>query len=107
MVDIPRHVEERLGDLAPWADIHFERVAVTPEQITEWDLPTRPTKRTDTRSRTFEGESVEVDAIPPSTLRGLVAECITAHVDQRQLDVLKVAEEEERRLLLELAGSER
>jgi hypothetical protein len=33
---------------APDAEIHFKRLAVTPEQIPAWDLPTRPTKASDT-----------------------------------------------------------
>lgn len=44
-------------------------VAVTQDQIDAYDLPTRPTKETDSRSRNFHGESVEVDALPPSVLR--------------------------------------
>jgi hypothetical protein len=87
-VDIPRHIEERLEELAPWAEIHFEKIAVTTEQIETLELPTRPTKRSDTRSKTFEGESVEVDAIPPATLRQLVRDCIEQHVDHQQLAVL-------------------
>ncbi|MCX6924086.1 MAG: hypothetical protein NT154_12885, partial [Verrucomicrobia bacterium] len=74
--DITRAVEAGIREFAPTAEIHFKRVAVTPEQITEWKLPTRPTKTTDSRSRRFDGESVEVDAVPPATLRGLVRSCI-------------------------------
>jgi len=37
-------IEETLRELAPSADIVFERIAVTPEQIEQWHLPTRPTK---------------------------------------------------------------
>jgi hypothetical protein len=33
--------------MAPDADIYFERIAVTPEQINDWDLPTRPTNTVD------------------------------------------------------------
>jgi hypothetical protein len=33
--------------MAPDAEIHFERLAVTPQQIADWDLPTRPTKNKD------------------------------------------------------------
>ena len=39
------------------------------------------------------GESVEVDAIEPEDLRTLCRECIELHIDQRRLDILKVAEE--------------
>ena len=43
--DISRNVRERITEFAPDADVTFERVAVTPEQIAEWELPTRPTKK--------------------------------------------------------------
>ncbi|HEY7425961.1 MAG TPA: hypothetical protein VH682_17155 [Gemmataceae bacterium] len=102
-LDITRSVEARLREFAPKAEIHFERIAVTEEQIEEWDLPTRPTKTTDTRSKGFDGESVEVDAIPPDDLRGLVRECIEQHVDQRALEVMQIAEENERAILQKMA----
>jgi hypothetical protein len=103
-LDIPRRVEKDLRDFAPEAEIHFERVAVTPAQIEAWGLPTRPTKKTDSRCRGFEGESVEVDAIPPGTLLDLVRECIVRHVDPRALEVLRVAEASERELLEKVVG---
>jgi hypothetical protein len=103
-LDIPRKVEEGIRKRAPGADIHFERVAVTAEQIEAWALPTRPTKRNDSRSKGFQGESVEVDAIPAGTLRSLVKDCIVRHVDQRALEVQRVAEESERELLEMMAA---
>ena len=72
---------------------------VTREQITALGLPTRPTKKTDTRARNFEGESVELDAIPPKQLRKIVEAVILRHVDPQRLAVLKVAEESERDIL--------
>jgi hypothetical protein len=98
-VDIPRKVEHDLRGFAPDADITFNRVAVNPDQIEAWQLPTRPTKTSDTRSRSFHGGSVEVDAIPPTTLRELVAACITTHIDDDALDLTLGVEQEERRLL--------
>jgi hypothetical protein len=80
-IDIPRHVEETLKEMAPDADIYFERVAVNPDQILLYNLPTRPTKKGDSRGRDFEGESVEVDAIPPETLVEIAEQCIYQHVD--------------------------
>lgn len=79
--DISRVVEKSLRRLAPDAEIHFERVAVNLEQIAEWNLPTRPTKKTDSRSAKFAGESVEVDAIPSAQLRALVSTVIEQHID--------------------------
>jgi hypothetical protein len=102
-LDISRNVEERLREFAPEAEIHFERLAVNKEQIEEMNLPTRPTKKSDSRSKTFGDESVEVDAIPPYILRGLVKECITQHIDQHALEVMRVAEESEKGLLTSIA----
>ncbi len=95
-VDIPRAVEEGIREMAPEAEIHFERVAVNRSQIEEWSLPTRPTKKTDTRSKNFEGESVEVDAIEPGRLRRMVENCITQHIDSDALDRLQTAERAEK-----------
>jgi hypothetical protein len=85
-------------------DLTFERIAVTPEQITELDLPTRPTKQSDSRAAKFVGDSVEVDAIPSPTLRSLVREAIEAHIDPDALRLTQIAERSERTLLRRIAG---
>jgi hypothetical protein len=103
-VDIPRRIEADLRELAPAVDLHFERVAVNETQIAQWGLPTRPTKKSDTRAKRFRGESVEVDAIPPDHLRTLVAEVILRHVDNDALRVLRAAEANERDLLYAMAA---
>jgi hypothetical protein len=95
-VNAAEKIEQTLRELAPDAEIHFERLAVTPEQIVDWDLPSRPTKLSDSRSKNFSGESVELDAVAPRTLRDLVREAIERHLPQDQLEILKVAEESER-----------
>lgn len=86
--------EVAFGDVA-----NFKRVGVTEDQIAEWELPSRPTKTTDSRSKNFKGESVELDAIPPDLLRDLARGVIEQHVDQRALAVLQKTEQEERRTL--------
>ena len=63
------------------------------------NLSTRPTKRTDTRSWSFDGESVELDAIQPDHLRKMVESCILQHVDEEVLETTKTAEASERELL--------
>src|SRR4029079_4766839 len=63
-VNAGEKIEETLRDLAPDAEIVFERIAVTPGQIRTLDLPTRPTKSTDSRSKKFgDAISVELDAL--------------------------------------------
>jgi hypothetical protein len=94
-VDIPRAVESRLREFAPDEEIHFERVAVNPDQISAWDLQTRPTKKGDTRAKSFQGESVEVDAINATRLRQLAEDCIIRHVDERALAITQAVEDEE------------
>jgi hypothetical protein len=101
-VNAGEKIEQTLRELAPDADITFERIAVTPNQIEIWDLPTRPTKASDTRARNFGDISVELDAIPPTDLRALVEEAVNQHLPQDQLEVLKAAEESERDLLRDL-----
>jgi hypothetical protein len=50
-VNAAEKIEQTLREMAPKADIHFERRAITDEQITAWELPSRPTKTSDTRAR--------------------------------------------------------
>ena len=99
-VNAGEKIEQTLRELAPDAEIHFERIAVTREQIVEMGLPSRPTKTTDSRAKNFEGDSVELDAIPPDALRALVRDRIERHLPADELDVLKVAEASERTALM-------
>jgi hypothetical protein len=103
-VDAARDIETKLRRYAPNAEIHFSRPAVTREQVEAWNLPSRPTKTTDTRAKKFVGTSVELDAIPVLKLRDLCRECIERHVDQEQLAVLRVAEASERETLTRWAA---
>ena len=103
-VNAAEKIEETLRELAPDAEIHFERVAVTPEQITQWNLPTRPTKASDSRSRNFGDISVELDAIPPDQLRELVRSVIELHLPERQFEILKAAEASEREIIMRLVN---
>jgi len=101
--DITRATEDGLRDFAPGAEIYFDWVAVTQDQIDAYDLPTRPTKETDSRSRNFHGESVEVDALPPSVLREIARDCITQHVDDDAMERTRQVEEAEREALTRIA----
>jgi hypothetical protein len=104
-VNAAEKIEQTLRELAPDAEIHFQRVAVTPEQIELWNLASRPTKTSDTRSKSWMGgDSVELDAISPADLRDLVEDCITRHLDSDQLETLQVAEKSEREVLRHFAG---
>jgi hypothetical protein len=101
-VNAGEKIEETLRDLAPDAEIHFERLAVSLGQIQAWNLPTRPTKASDTRSKGFGDISVELDAIEPGRLRSLVQDAIERHLPQDQFEVLKIAEASERTILADM-----
>ena len=96
-------IEEDLRNFAPDADIHFKRLAVTPEQIEQWRLPTRPTKKQDSRAARFGSDvSVELDAIEPGRLRSLVEKAILKHLPKKKYDALMKQEQRERERIQEL-----
>jgi hypothetical protein len=100
---IPETIERRLDELCRRLDCPppiIERIALTEEQIAEFDLPTRPTKREgNSHANRFDGDSVELDALPAPELRRMVRECIEQHISADELAVLRTAEESERELL--------
>jgi hypothetical protein len=98
-VDIAQNVEKRLRQYTVGADINFRRSAVTSEQIKKMNLPTRPTKRSDTRSKKFNDDSVELDAIPARELKKIVNNCIERHIDHDALESTKRIEKAERESL--------
>jgi len=93
--DLPQH--------APGVPITVELLAVTDEQVIEWNLPTRPAKSSDPEASKFDGAAVELDAIPPDRLVELVENAIVDHIDPHAWKVEQSAEAEERRLLLQMA----
>ena len=92
----------RDGLIEHGANIHFERVAVTPEQIKAMNLPTRTTKRSDPRAKGWgDSPSVELDALPAPVLRELVRECIERHLDHTTLAMTQLVEQREKETLAE------
>jgi hypothetical protein len=90
-------IQDSLRRYAPEADMYFERLAVTREQVRTYSLQTRPTKlEGNPHAKHFEGESVEVDALPVEVLQQLVRDAIERHIDQRQLEITKAVEASER-----------
>ena len=100
-----RAVHRELVEHPPEVPISFERLAVTADQIAEWGLQTRPTKRSDPEAAKFRTEAVEVDAIPPDKLLALVEKAIDAPVDAGAWELEKRYEQSERELLGRLAAN--
>jgi len=95
--DAARAIREGLAGFG--AEFHFEEAAVTEWQIGALHLQTRPAKGSDPRARGWGAEAVELDAIPPDTLRRLVAGVIEGHVDPVALAALEREQEAEQESL--------
>jgi hypothetical protein len=76
-------------------DFHFHRLAITPEQIAAYDLPTKPRNGNDRRALHIQ-ETVEAEAMPAGILRQLLRITIEDFLPAGALAVAKAAEESER-----------
>lgn len=102
--DIPRNVEERLK-----TDFHInfelDLIALTEEQILEYNLPPVPAKKSDSRTANFISEhgdqAVELDAIEPDVLQDLIRDAISKHYDDDKWDDEILPMEEEAQAELE------
>jgi hypothetical protein len=103
--------EDILRDFTERCDgwIEVEHIAIRPEQINE--LVRNPGKATDSRAASFtarHGElvQVEVEAIPPQTLRDLYDAAVNRWLDTSNLEATRAREEAERARLEALAAAE-
>jgi hypothetical protein len=95
-----RSIRDSLFEMSGRADLEFIQLAVLPEQIEEWELPSRPTKREgNTHAKHWRGDSVELDAIHPKVLKGMVAHALYQHIPEAELESIRAAEESERSAL--------
>ena len=93
--DIPRSVEETLDRMG--VAVSLDRIALTEDQVREWQLPPAPTKTTDSRAGSWNGVGqVELDAVEPHHLKTLVKDAIDRYFDQDTFDILKVEEDIQR-----------
>jgi hypothetical protein len=99
-IDAAKNIRDELQNHG--AKITFYHIAVTQDQIQTLDLPTRPTKKQDPRSKLWGNTaSVELDALPSPILRRLVQLCINRHVDDSYVEQIRRIEEAEKHLFLE------
>jgi hypothetical protein len=97
--DIDRDFQERTACFAK-----VERIALTPEQVTRYDLPEQPGKVKDTRAKGFVARhgklcQVELDALPPDVLHDLYSDALACYVDRSKVEKALDREREDRRLL--------
>jgi hypothetical protein len=93
-VDMSRDNSARL-DLMVGQPVEFRRIALTMEQVREYDPPPNPTKQTDSRSTGYGmASSWELDALDPAVLRDLIQDTIAEYVDQDAFDAAREHEQE-------------
>lgn len=86
--ELRRHLSERIP-------LIFMRVGINPEQIEQYNLPTKPRKESDRRSL-HVAATVEAEAMPARILRGILRERIERMLPEGALTAAKVAEQSER-----------
>jgi hypothetical protein len=97
-VSLERELREHLEDV----ELDFERIAINPEQITEYDLPTKPRKASEKRKPEVE-LTVEAEAMPAQLMREILRTKVEALLPANALEVAKVAEASERQHLIRMA----
>lgn len=106
--DMANNLEQKLKSFHP--GVCFERIAVNPNQILDMGLPSRPTKKTDTRHKKFVEQfganavSVELDAIDPATLRNMVRQKIESHIPPGHIEDIELEEKAARESLRQLSS---
>lgn len=101
-------IERDLQDRTDWCFDEIRRLAVNHDQIAEFGLVPNPGKASDTRAAGFVAKygeliQVEVEAIDPATLEGLVRDAVETFIDFSELNRVRAVEDRERALLREAA----
>jgi len=103
--DMTRDLESRLHRYAPDSEITVEHVALTYEQVQQYDLPPGPTKEKaqgrDDYVAEFGDRCWELDAIEPSELQRIVREAVEQHIDFDAWNRTLAEEKAERKVLTE------
>lgn len=83
-IDATRDIRERLSTFTG-EPVSVERLALNPDQIEQYTVPSSPTKSTDSRARdyvaTHGNKSWELDALSPEVLAGLIETRVSEIVD--------------------------
>ena len=81
-------------------EVLFKRIALTPEQVVLYGLPTSPPKATDKRGEGIK-ETCQCEALPPDTLAQIVKAAVQEYIDDGQYALDRYMEEQERAHLIE------
>ena len=106
-IDMVRDIDDRLNILFG-VSVDIERIALTTDQIGEYEPPPNPAKVTDTRYRDYvriHGEDCwELDSLPPDVLSHILEDAILAHTDMAIAKAEEKRQEQARQKLYDLAN---
>jgi hypothetical protein len=102
-LNLEKDVSAFLDDLSDPEAVEFERVLLTPQQISAYRLPTAPAKATDNRSfYGIDGDpdaTVQAEALNPADLETIIVAAIERHWDK---DIAETLREREKHAKAEL-----
>lgn len=105
--DMVRDIEDRLLEFGV-RNLSVRKLALTMDQIEEFQPPPNPAKSTDSRYAKYAeqhgDESWEVDALPPNELQTIIRSAFEEVVDSEAMDEIKAREERGKDALREAAG---
>lgn len=103
--DMVRDIRDRLRMFGV-SDINVVKLALTMDQVEEYNPPPNPAKVTDPRATAYmdkHGDSSwEVDALPPEVLSQIIRSAFDQIIDREKMDAVKRSEENDKRVLREL-----
>lgn len=79
--------------------VEFERAALTREQVQDNALPTAPAKASDSRSKTWEGGTCQLEALPPDVIAGILEGAIERRIDWVQFAADLEAQDQDRLMI--------
>ena len=92
----------------PLSAFTFRALALTTEQVRQYNPPENPAKETDSRfkayQKAFGDVSWEVDALQPETMRGIIDKAILEYVDLSEFERVKEREAAEKQELRTIAA---
>jgi len=93
--DMVRDIRDRLQMFT--ANVEVTKLALTMDQVDEYNPPPNPAKMTDSRAASYVAEhgaeSWEVDALPPDVLARIIRQALDVVVDSVAMDAVKAQEE--------------
>jgi hypothetical protein len=107
--DMVRDIKTRLVEFhREFAKIDVVKIALTMDQIQQYNPPPNPAKMSDSRAAKYVakhgGESWEVDALPPNVLAQLIRDAFEEVVDTNIMDEIKEREEIDKAALRKAAA---